>query len=59
MVIYDEELIDTEDIFENDEVVLMKSTFKSKLFNTQKLAVGVKNENGDIVKIVEINEKIL
>ena len=59
MIIYDEELIDTEDIFENDDVVLMKSTFKSKLFSTQKLAVGIKNENGDIVKIVEVSEKIL
>lgn len=59
MIIYDEELIDTEDIFENNEVVLIKSIFKSKLFNTQKLAVGVKNKNGDIVKIVEISEKIL
>lgn len=59
MIIYDEELIDTEDIFENDDVVLMKSTFKSKLFITQKLAVGIKNENGDIVKIVEVSEKIV
>lgn len=56
MIIYDEELLDTEDIFENDEIVLMKSTFKSKFFIIQKLAVGVKNENGEIV---EISEKIL
>ena len=59
MIIYDEELIDTEDIFENEEVVLMKSTFKSKFFSIQKLAVGVKNENGDIVKIIDVSEKIL
>ena len=59
MIVYDEELIGTEDIFENDEVVLIKSTFKSKLFNIQKLEAGIKDNDGDIVRIIEISEKIL
>lgn len=59
MIIYDKELIDIEEIFENDEVVLMKSIYKSKYFKVEQLSVGVKDENGDIVKIVDISEKIL
>lgn len=59
MIIYDKELIDIEDVFENDEVLLMKSTYKAKHFSVELLSVGVKNENGDIVKIVDISEKII
>lgn len=58
MILYDEELIDTEDLFEIDELVLMKATYKLKSFNIEKFAVGIKDEDGDIVNIIELTEKI-
>lgn len=59
MIIYDKELIDIEDVFENDEVVLMKSIYKAKHFSVEQLSVGVKDKNGDVVKIVDISERII
>lgn len=59
MIIYDKELIDIEDVFENDEVLLMKSTYKAKHFTVEQLSVGVKDKTGDIVRIVDISEKII
>lgn len=51
------ELIDTEDIFENDEYVLIKATYKYKDIKTVITSVGIKDERGDIVKIIDIDEK--
>lgn len=51
------ELIDTEDIFENDEYVLIKATYKSKDVKTVITSVGIKDERGDIVRIIDIDEK--
>ena len=51
------ELIDTEDIFENDEYVLIKATYKSNDIKTVITSVGIKDERGDIVKIIDIDEK--
>lgn len=59
MIIYDKELIDIEDVFENDEVVLMKSIYKAEHFSVEQLSAGVKDKNGDIVKIVNISERII
>ena len=51
------ELIDTEDIFENDEYVLIKATYKSKDVKTVITSVGIKDERGDIVRIIDIDKK--
>lgn len=59
MIIYDKKLIDVEDIFENDDVVLMKSTYKAAHFMVEQLSVGIKDSNGDISKIVDVSEKII
>lgn len=54
---YDAELIDTEDIYENDDVVLMKAMYKLQHFNLEVISAGVKDNNGDIVKIIELTQK--
>lgn len=57
---YDEaDLISIEELFENDEVVLMNSIYDygyCKIVNTD---VGVKNEAGEIASIVTVNSKII
>lgn len=53
------ELIDIEDILENDEYVLMRATYKKNSFNTSVLSLGFKDDLGDIVKILDIEEKCL
>lgn len=59
MILYDEELNYSVDLFENDEVVLTKYFFKAKHFDIEKIGVGIKDECGDIVKIVIASEKII
>ncbi len=54
-----EELVSVEDIFENDELVLMKATFKPSYDKIVRTSVGIKDETGDIVKIITVDEKIL
>lgn len=41
-----EELVSVEDIFENDELVLMKATFKPTYDKIVRTSVGVKDEKG-------------
>lgn len=53
------ELISIEDILENDDYVLMKSTYKKNSFNISLLSLGFKDDSGDIVKIVDIEERYL
>ncbi|MGN1420434.1 MAG: hypothetical protein ACI4XC_02825 [Eubacterium sp.] len=50
------ELFDIEDIFENDEYVLIKATYKSENGKSVITSVGIKDETGDIVKIVDVDE---
>ena len=47
-----DELICIEDLFENDEYVLMKAIFITNNKSITKTSVGIKEKNGDIVKIV-------
>lgn len=54
-----EKLIGVEDIFENDELVLMKATYEPNYNQVVRTAVGIKDENGDIIRIVNVNEKFL
>lgn len=46
------ELICIEDLFENDEYVLMKGIFMIDNRNITKTSVGIKEKNGDIGKII-------
>ncbi len=48
----EDELIYIEDLFENDEYVLMKGIFIINNKSITKTSVGIKEKNGDIVKIV-------
>lgn len=49
-------LIDTEDIFESDEFVIMKAYFVSVGKVETELSIGFKDCGGDIIDIVTINK---
>lgn len=55
----DFELISTEDLYEDDDVVVIKR--KGKAFNAvvDNIDVAIKNEDGDITNIVELKSKIV
>ena len=53
------ELISVEDIFENDELVLMKAVYKKNSFEVSVLSVGFKVGSGDIVRVVDVEERYL
>lgn len=53
----DIELVGTEDLFENDELVLLKATYKPPYEKIVRTAVGIKDKNGDIVKLIQVDEK--
>lgn len=48
------ELIDVKDIYENNELVLMKATFGNPLFKIVRTDVGLKDDEGDIVDIITV-----
>lgn len=48
------ELLNVNDIFENNELVLMKATFGNDYFNFVRTDVGLKNDDGDIVDIITV-----
>ncbi len=52
---FKEELIKTEDIFENDDLVLIKATFIRNSETVIDTSVGIKDDAGDIVKIVTVS----
>ncbi len=53
---FEEELIKTEDVFENDELVVIKATFVRNSVTVIDTAVGIKDSSGDIVKIVTVKQ---
>lgn len=53
------ELISVEELYENDELILMKSTFDYGDFKVIQTDVGNKDDAGDIVKIVTVDSKII
>ncbi len=57
--INNEELMDVEDIFENDELVIMKATFVRNSETVIETAVGIKDSSGDIVRIITISSKVI
>lgn len=55
----DSELINVEELYENDELILMKSTFDYGEFKVIQTDVGIKDNTGDIVKIITVDSKII
>lgn len=53
------ELISVEDIFENDELVLMKAIYMKGVFKISVLSLGFKDELGDIIRIKDVEERCL
>ncbi|MDE6767662.1 MAG: hypothetical protein K2J35_05665 [Eubacterium sp.] len=53
------ELVSIEDIFENDEFVVMKAIYKKNSFHISVLSVGFKDASGDIVCIKDVEERYL
>lgn len=54
----EEELISVEELYDNDELVLMKSTFDYSYFKVVQTDIGIKDDTGDIVKIITVDSKI-
>jgi len=55
----DFELISTEDLYEDDDVVVIKRTGKAFNDVVDNIDVAIKNEDGDITNIVELKSKIV
>lgn len=53
------ELLGIEDVFENDELVLMKATYQKNSFKIVEISVGLKDADGDIVRIVDVDKKLI
>lgn len=53
------ELISTEDLYEDDDVVVIKRTGKAFNAVVDNIDVAIKNEDGDITNIVELKSKIV
>lgn len=47
-------LIDIKDIFENDRIIVMETEQQKDGQNIYELSVGIKDDNGDIVEIVDL-----
>lgn len=57
--VMDFELISTEDLYEDDDVVVIKRTRKAFNAVVDNIDVAIKNEDGDITNIVELKSKIV
>ena len=55
----DFELISTEDLHEDDDVVVIRRTGKAFNAVVDNIDVAIKNEDGDITNIVELKSKIV
>ena len=55
----DFELISTEDLYEDDDVVVIRRTGKASTAVVDNIDVAIKNEDGDITNIVELKSKIV
>ena len=51
------ELISVEELYENNELILMKSTFDYGDFKVIQTDVGIKDNTGDILKIITVDSK--
>ena len=50
-------LLEVNNVFDNEELVLMKSTFDYGEFKVIQTDVGIKDDTGDIVKIITVDSK--
>lgn len=57
--VMDFELISTEDLYEDDDVVVIRRTGKAFNAVVDNIDVTIKNEDGDITNIVELKSKIV
>jgi predicted Rdx family selenoprotein len=57
--VMDFELISTEVLYEDDDVVVIKRTGKAFNAVVDNIDVAIKNEDGDITNIVELKSKIV
>lgn len=57
--VMDFELISTEDLYEDDDVVVIIRTGKAFNAVVDNIDVAIKNEDGDITNIVELKSKIV
>ncbi len=57
--VMDFELISTEDLYEDDDVVVIRRTGKAFNAVVDNIDVAIKNEDGDITNIVELKSKIV
>ena len=54
------ELMNVEELFENDDVILLKSTFRFYGdIDVLNIDVGVKDKSGDIVRMITVDSKRL
>lgn len=51
--------LSTEDLYEDDDVVVIKRTGKAFNAVVDNIDVAIKNEDGDITNIVELKSKIV
>lgn len=51
-----DELIQIDDVLENDEYVLIKAIYIAENQSFTEISVGIKDSNGDIVKIVCVDK---
>lgn len=57
--VMDFELISTEDLYEDDDVVVIRRTGKAFNAVVDNIDVAIRNEDGDITNIVELKSKIV
>lgn len=57
--VMDFELISTEVLYEDDDVVVIRRTGKAFNAVVDNIDVAIKNEDGDITNIVELKSKIV
>ena len=57
--VMDFELISTEDLYEDDDVVVIRRTGKAFNAVVDNIDVAIKNEDGDITNIVELKSKVV
>lgn len=53
------ELLKVEELFEDDDLILMRSKFNDSGINIQCTDVGIKDESGDIERVVTVDSKVL
>lgn len=53
------ELIETNDLFENEDIVLINGIFKIDDLYIKRIDVGIKDTNGDIVDIITVKSAVV